>query len=134
MSWDPLTAGLDLLSSVAEGFFQSKADKVKFMMHAQQLQAQGKLSRFVEQIHAQTKIIVAEAQGSWLQRNWRPMLMCLFGVIIANNYLLYPYMALFLENPPLMEIPPDMWSLLKIGLGGYVVGRSVEKAAKEWKK
>ena len=33
-----------------------------------------------------------------------------------------------------MTIPPDMWALLKIGLGGYVVGRSGEKIAQVWKK
>ncbi len=54
--------------------------------------------------------------------------------IIANNYILYPYLALFFEGAPKLEIPPDMWALLKIGLGGYVVGRSVEKAVIGLKK
>jgi hypothetical protein len=34
----------------------------------------------------------------------------------------------------MLEIPPDMWDLLKIGLGGYVVSRGVEKTMKEYKK
>ena len=43
-----------------------------------------------------------EALGhSWLQRNWRPMLMVLFGVIIANNYVVVPYgFGIHLELPP----------------------------------
>ena len=75
-------------------------------------------------------VIRAEATGeSWLQRNWRPLLMCLFGVIIANNYIIVP-----LFSTPKADIPPDMWELLKLGVGGYVVGRSVEKGIKVWKK
>jgi hypothetical protein len=26
-----------------------------------------------------------------------------------------------------MQIPADMWDLLKIGIGGYTIGRSAEK-------
>jgi len=49
------------------------------------------LSGQIKEIEAAAAIIAAEAQGeSWLQRNWRPLLMCLFGVIIANNYIVVP--------------------------------------------
>ncbi len=83
----------------------------------------------IKEIEAAATIIAAEVQGdSWLQRNWRPLLMCLFGVIIANNYLIVP-----LLGTPMADIPPDMWELLKLGIGGYVVGRSVEKGVKVWK-
>jgi len=81
-----------------------------------------------------SKIIQAEANSqSWLARNWRPMLMTLFGVIIANNYILYPYLSLFFSDAPVLDIPPDMWDLLKIGIGGYIVGRSAEQAVGKWK-
>ena len=87
------------------------------------------LSGSMKELEAAASIIVAEAQGdSWLQRNWRPLLMVLFGVIIANNYIVVP-----IFNTPAADIPPDMWDLLKLGLGGYVVGRSVEKGLKTWK-
>lgn len=83
---------------------------------------------------AQRDIIVAEAQGeSWLQRNWRPLIMLVFGFIVANNYIIAPYIAAFAPAgtaAPVLEIPTDMWSLMKLGLGGYVVGRSGEKIAK----
>ena len=50
----------------------------------------------IKEIEAAASIIAAEAQGeSWLQRNWRPLLMCLFGLIVANNYLIVP-----LSSPP----------------------------------
>lgn len=82
-----------------------------------------------KELEAAAKIIVAEAQGeSWLQRNWRPLLMVMFGAIVANNYILVP-----IFNTPAADIPPDMWDLLKLGVGGYVVGRTVEKGLKTWK-
>ena len=88
----------------------------------------------MKEIEAAASIIVAEAKGeSWLQRNWRPMLMCLFGLIVANNYVLAPYVLMFLNIDVELDIPPDMWDLLKIGVGGYVVGRSVEKGVRVWK-
>lgn len=86
------------------------------------------LSGQMKEIEAAAAIIQAEAQGeSWLQRNWRPMLMCLFGLIVANNYMAAP-----MFGTPRAEIPPDMWDLLKLGIGGYVLGRSVEKGVAVW--
>jgi len=82
-------------------------------------------SRIEQELEAQKAIIVAEATGhSWLQRNWRPITMLVFVYIIAHNYIIAPLFDL-----KELAIPPDMWSLLKIGLGGYVIGRSVEKVA-----
>ncbi len=82
-------------------------------------------SRIEQELDAQKAIIVAEATGhSWLQRNWRPITMLVFVYIIAHNYIIAPLFGL-----QELAIPPDMWSLLKIGLGGYVIGRSVEKVA-----
>jgi len=93
------------------------------------------LERFTVEMKAQTEIIMAEAGGkSWLQRNWRPGLMALFGVIIFNNYVLNPWLSAMFSINIMMEIPPDMWMLLKLGIGGYIVGRSTEKAVEVWKK
>jgi len=84
----------------------------------------------MKEIEAAAAIIVAEARSeSWIARSWRPLLMLLFGVIIANNYLVVP-----LFGTPAADIPPDMWDLLKLGVGGYVLGRSVEKGVKVWKE
>ena len=83
----------------------------------------------MKEIEAAAATVAAEVRGeSWLQRNWRPGLMALFGLIVANNYVLVP-----LFGTPSAEIPPDMWDLLKLGVGGYIVGRSVEKGARAWK-
>lgn len=80
--------------------------------------------------------IRAEASGeSWLQRNWRPLAMLNFlGLINAYWFDLTPE-----KITP--ELAVALLDLVKIGLGGYVVGRSAEKVAKavapaigNWKK
>ena len=93
------------------------------------------LSLEQEVITAQRDVIVAEAKSqSFIARNWRPIMMLTFVGIIANNYILFPYITLFGGTATTLEIPPDMWALLKIGGGGYVMGRSGEKMVESFAK
>ena len=83
-------------------------------------------------LQSAVEIIKAEAQGeSWLQRNWRPILMLTIVCIIANNYIAAPYInALFgAGSVPLLELPARLWDLMTLGVGGYVGGRTIEKVA-----
>lgn len=78
-------------------------------------------------LEGQTKIIDSEAKGeSWLQRNWRPMLMVICMLIIFNNYILVPYL-----NLPLTVLDERIWNLMELGVGGYVAGRSLEKISEK---
>lgn len=89
----------------------------------------------LKELDAAMQVIVAEANSEHpLAAQWRPITMLMFAAIVGNNYLVYPYLSLFWDTAPLLELPPDLWALLKIGIGGYVVGRSGEKIAKEWKR
>ena len=85
-------------------------------------------------IEARASAVTAEARGSWLQRNWRPMTMMVFVFIIFNNYVLAPYVNAFGGNLPVLEIPNGMWALLTTGMGGYVLGRSGEKMVRSWRE
>jgi len=80
-------------------------------------------------VNASRDVVVAEAQGeSWLQRTWRPLLMLTFGAIIANNYILIPWLMAFgVSTVAVLEMPAGLWALLTTGLGGYIVARTVEK-------
>ena len=71
-----------------------------------------------EKLAAQAGLVAAEAGGaSWLQRNWRPVTMLSFlGLVVADAFGLMAF-----------RLADQAWLLLQIGLGGYVVGRSVEK-------
>jgi len=80
-------------------------------------------------------VVVAEAKSEhWITSAWRPITMLVFVVIIANNFILAPYIDLFFQSGLTLEIPNQMWSLLQIGLGGYIGGRSAEKLAKTIKE
>ncbi len=77
---------------------------------------------------ARSNVIMAEAQGqSWLQRNWRPLLMLTIIIIVANNYILYPYLSIFTDKVRVLDLPDKLWNLMEIGVGGYILGRTVEK-------
>lgn len=79
-------------------------------------------------ISTRASIIIAEAQGkSWLQRNWRPMLMLCFIFIVANNYILFPYLHIFNDNIQILQLPDKLWLLMITGVSGYIGGRSAEK-------
>ena len=77
----------------------------------------------------QIKVLLAEMGGNWLQKSWRPILMLCIVAIVANNYILFPYMSLFTAKAVVLELPDKLWNLLQIGVGGYIVGRSAEKIA-----
>ncbi len=124
----PIVSGL---FSVIDKAVEDKDEAAKIKSRLQEMMLTGQM----KELEAAATIIVAEAKGeSWLQRNWRPLLMCLFGLIVANNYVVAPYVQLFLSIDVTLELPPDMWDLLKLGVGGYVVGRSVEKGIRVWKQ
>jgi hypothetical protein len=92
------------------------------------------LSADAEALQEQAGIITAEAKGeSWLQRNWRPVTMMVFVFIVANNYIIAPYAQALSGASVSLPTPPDLWALIKLGLGGYVVGRSAEKCVAAWK-
>ncbi len=119
----------DLIKTGVDKFWPDKASE------AEKMAITASLTNAVEEretkvIEAKKDVIIAEAQGgSWLQRNWRPITMLVFVYIIAHNFIFAQLLSL-----PILDIPPDMWSLLKLGIGGYIMGRSAEKGIKEWKK
>lgn len=82
----------------------------------------------------QTNIIIAEATGqSWLQKNWRPLLMLVIVTIVANNYIIVPYIQLFGVQAVMLDLPDKLWNLMTLGVGGYIAGRSGEKIVTTWK-
>jgi len=77
-----------------------------------------------ELVKGQQSIVRAEAESSnWLAASWRPITMLTFLVLAVGDSLG------FLATP----LRDEAWTLLQLGLGGYVVGRSGEKIAKVMK-
>ena len=127
---------LNLISAVAgpllKGLFdvvdQAVEDKDQAAIIKSRLQEMA-LSGQMKELEEASRIIVAEASSeSWLARNWRPMTMVFFvGIIGAWWFGFTPGRA----SDALMR---ELFEIVKLGLGGYVVGRSVEKGIRVWKE
>lgn len=112
-----------------------KADQAIAKVNTMLIQGQ------LTEIRTLADVVIAEAQGeSWLQRNWRPILMLTCITIVAFNFLVVPIMSwavvasgLAIIPPPMIPMPAELWSLMTLGVGGYVAGRTVEKTVKTWK-
>ena len=131
MAFDPLTGILNFGGKIIDKIFPDKTEAAKAKVRLMELEQAGEL----EELKAAAQIITAEAKSDhWIVASWRPITMLVFVAIIANNYIIYPYLSLFWNAAPELAVPAEMWGLLKIGIGGYVVGRSAEKAITTWKK
>jgi len=108
------------VGKVIDGLFTSDEERLKAknevfkVLQEQQLELQ----------KLQTEIVLAEANGNWLQRSWRPILMLAFGFIVIYVKFVAPLFSL-----PIPPLENEFWNLLQLGIGGYVVGRSAEKIA-----
>lgn len=94
----------------------SVSSKEKKQIEADLLAA---VARQEEALHqSRAALIGAEAQGNWLQRSWRPLIMLVFAaIVLAGTFF----------DLPILADTSRFWDLLEIGVGGYVIGRSAEK-------
>lgn len=73
---------------------------------------------------AAADIIKTEAASThWLASNWRPLTMITFVLLIVARW--FGWAAPGLSEAEYLKL----WSIVEFGLGGYVIGRSVEKIA-----
>jgi len=122
MSWFSLVSNIfEPAAKLIDDLHTSDEERlqVKQAMFELQVQAFNKAEEYESQLlKAKSSIITAEANSSsWLARNWRPITMLTFLVLVVGD-------SLGLLASPLA---PEAWTLLQLGLGGYVVGRSAEK-------
>jgi len=126
--WDLVLGFLKPVFGIIDKAVLDKTEAERLKVALQTGIMSGEYKEFETLTNARMSIIVAEAHGKgWLQNNWRPMMMIMFGSIILNNYIIFPYVNLLGYEAVLLDVPPDLWALLKLGIGGYVVGRSAEK-------
>ena len=78
------------VGKVIDGLFTSDEERLKAknevfkVLQEQQLELQ----------KLQTEIVLAEANGNWLQRSWRPILMLAFGFIVIYVKFVAPLFGL----------------------------------------
>lgn len=94
---------------------QAKAEAEAQMMLMQR-------SADIEQ--AAVDVVKTEAQSEhWLTATWRPIVMLTLTAMIVARWMGY-------SAPGISEAEAlKLWSIVEIGLGGYVIGRSAEKIA-----
>tara|TARA_R110000851_G_scaffold250215_2_gene402708 strand:+ start:206 stop:598 length:393 start_codon:yes stop_codon:yes gene_type:complete len=82
-----------------------------------------------------SSIVLAEAKSeSWIASSWRPILMMNITAIVSVNFLVFPLVEVFTGTKLSIPLPPELWTLLTVGVGGYTIGRSAEKVAVNLKK
>ena len=99
-------------------------EKLKAQLQTQLLQSN------TQELQAAAKIIEAEAKAGWFAASWRPLLMYVLIFILVWNYVIGPVIKVFTGAVISFELPGDVWTLLNVGLGGYVIGRSAESVAR----
>jgi len=111
----------DLISEYIED--PDKANELNYkMFQLQQTLSMQALEYDKALLEAKANIIQAEAKSeSWLTANWRPLTMVTFLGLLVSYWLGY--------SPTGMTEGTlnNVFNLLQIGIGGYVVGRSAEK-------
>jgi hypothetical protein len=100
------------------------ANRLKADLQTQMMQSH------TQELTAAAKVIEAEAKAGWFAASWRPLLMYVLIFILVWNYILGPVIKFFFHAAITIDLPGDVWTLLQIGLGGYVVGRSAESVAR----
>ena len=121
-----------ILGPVISGLFSVIDKAVEDNDQATQIKARLQemvLTGQMREIEEAAANIRAEAMGdSWLQRSWRPLTMLTFVSLIVAKWLGF-------TAPGVTEaVELALFEIIKIGLGGYVVGRSVEKGIRVWKE
>ena len=107
-----------ILGKVASSLFPDPEAKAKAEseMMRQLMAHQSKIEAAAGQI-----IQTEAASQHWLAANWRPLTMLVFvGLIVARWF---GFAAPELSEAEYLKL----WSIVELGLGGYVIGRSVEK-------
>lgn len=87
---------------------------------------------FTRQMELQHSIIQAETNNG--SGKWRVRLMYMCMTMVSAHFIMYdvtPYIrTVFDLNFYIPQAPesPELWSFLKIGVGGYIGSRGVEKS------
>lgn len=119
-----MTQFIPIFNTLIERLFPDQEAQAKAKSEMMNLVAEAE----AKQLEAKSKVVVAEATGeSWLQRNWRPITM-IFFLILLGSYWFGFAPAYLVDNPSIVS---NLFTLLEIGIGGYIVGRSGEKIANQ---
>ncbi len=112
-----LTVGI---GNVVDKFITTDTEKLK----AKNELAELVLSKLNEITAIQGEVLKTELQGNWLQRSWRPILMLVFAALLVMKWM-------GITQSVDIQVELQLMEIIKLGLGGYIIGRSAEKITKE---
>jgi hypothetical protein len=120
MAVDPITAALDVGGKLIDRLWPDPTQRDQAKLAMLELVQKGELV----ELTARAEIVKTEAASThWLAANWRPLTMLTFAALIVARW--FGWAAPNLSEAEYLKL----WSIVEFGLGGYVVGRSVEKIA-----
>ena len=143
MALDPITAGIDLASSVIKRIWPNPADQAKAKQAMQALQQSGELQQMATEaglVQGQLGVNKAEAStslsgffGFWVA-GWRPGIGWICGAAFAWVYVLQPFLefGLTAAGHPVKLPTVDLTNMTPVLLGMLGLGsmRSFEKVKK----
>lgn len=119
-SFDPITAALDIGGKLIDRLWPDPEKRDQAKLALMEMAQKGELA----ELTSRAEIVKTEAASEhWLAANWRPILMLTFGALIVARW--FGWAAPNLTEAEYIKL----WDIVEIGIGGYVVGRSVEKIA-----
>ncbi len=117
------------LGPVVSGFFGFKGEQAKTVQDSIALLKQIDASDAQAAVAASNALSVILTQGSWLERTWRPFFMVVL-IFIVVSYWFFGYVPHYF-NDPMTPMMLEIFTILKIGLGGYLPLRTMEKIAQQ---
>jgi hypothetical protein len=115
---DPVSSVLAIGGKLIDRLWPDPEQKAQAQLALLELAQKGELAEFT----SRAEIVKTEAASEhWLAANWRPILMLVFGGLIVARW--FGWAAPNLSESEYLKL----WSIVELGLGGYVIGRSAEK-------
>jgi hypothetical protein len=125
MAFDPISAAFDIGGKLIDRLWPDPTERDKAKLRLMEMQQTGELAILAansELSKAAASIVKAEAEsGGFLASSWRPITMLVFVGLITARW--FGWAAPDLSQAEYLKL----WDIVQLGLGGYVIGRSVEK-------
>ncbi|WP_252177209.1 3TM-type holin [Endozoicomonas sp. 4G] len=119
-----LVAAIPVIGKVIDKLFPDANKAKEAKVELTRMLLNGELN----ELEQKASVVKAEAQGeSWLQRNWRPMVMLVFTSLVVCRWMGW-------SAPNLTEaVELKLFSIIQLGIGGYIASRGLEKVTRTWK-
>lgn len=118
-----------LLGNVVGGIFGMKNKQGDVVQKSLEVLGDVNASSGQREQAVATIIASENSSGSWLSASWRPLTMLVFlGMLVSYWFGYAPEGLLRPDLPPMLA---ELFGLIKLGLGGYMGARTLEKIVQQ---